>query len=99
MCGHAARFTSCRAGGPPTLACLVFWTKLPALHSRTALSASVVLARSETSSARVWNHLPLVACLTLLLLQISHQGDPLTTPQVTLVPCCALPWPSPPKAR
>lgn len=59
MCGHAARFTSCRAGGPPTLACLVFWTKLPALHSRTALSASVVLAHSETSCARVWNHLPL----------------------------------------
>ena len=44
ICGHAARFTSCWAGGPPTLACLVFWTKLPALHSRTALSACVVLS-------------------------------------------------------
>ena len=63
------RWTSHTAG-------LVFWAKLPALRSGTALSASAVLARSETSSARVWNHLPPVSCLTPFLLQISHRGDP-----------------------
>lgn len=61
-------------------ACMVFWAKLPALHSGTALSASSVLARSETSSAWVWNHLPPVSCLTPFPPSDQPSGRSLTTP-------------------